>query len=140
MSAVVVPFTSDQFRTFNCALNGVAYDFSTNYNDRNGVWSFDMADHATGAPIISGVPILIGCDLLAPYGLGIGSMFAVDLAAAPAAASIGLTWTQAQIAGVALTSVGPVNQPVDADPVGAFANDLGTRVIVVYVAPAGVQT
>ena len=132
---IVIPFTSDNFRSFNCALDGMTYDFAQNYNDRNGVWSFDMADHTTGAPLISGVPILIGCDLLAPYGLGIGSMFAVDLAATTQLAIIGLTPTQAEIANATASSVGPVLQPVDADPLGAFNDDLGNRVIVVYLAP-----
>ncbi len=137
---VIVPFTSDNFRSFNCALNGVTYDFTQNYNDRNGVWSFDMADHAMGAPIISGVPILIGCDMLAPYGLGIGTMFAVDLAATTQPAIIGMTPTQTEIANATASSVGPVLQSVDADPLGSFNDDLGNRVIVVYLAPDEVSS
>ena len=132
---LVVPFTSNPFETFSCALNGTVYQFRTNYNERNGVWSFDLADDATGAPLISGVPILLGCDLLAPYGLGIGSMFAVDLAATPQSALTGLTPTQAEIQNVGTSSVVPVLQATDADPLGAFNGDLGNRVIVVYLAP-----
>ena len=132
---VIIPFTSDNFRSFNCALDGVTYDFSQNYNERNGAWSFDLADHATGLPIISGVPILLGCDLLAPYGLGIGSMFAVDLAATTLPALTGLTPTQAEIQNTSTSSVVPVLQMTDADPLGAFNNDLGNRVIVVFLAP-----
>lgn len=121
---LILPFTAEPFRTFTTNLNGHSYQFTTNYNERNGVWSFDLADGETGDPIISGVPILIGCDLLGPYGLGIGSMYAVDQAATAAPALIGTT-------GV----VGPVLQMTDADPLDAFNDDLGTRVIVVYLAP-----
>ncbi len=131
---IVVPFTSNPFETFSCALDGTVYQFRTNYNERNGVWSFDLADDTTGAPLVSGVPILIGCDLLAPYGLGIGSMFAIDLAATALPALVGLTPTQAEIQNVGPSSVVPVLQPVDADPLGAFNGDLGNRVIVVYLA------
>ena len=119
---LTVPFTDDPFQSFRCSFRGVEYVFSADYNSRSGVWSFGMADSITQAPIVSGVPILLGCDLLAPYGLGIGSMFAVDLAASPSPALIGTT-------GV----VGPVVQATDAGP-----DDLGARVRVIYIEPGEV--
>ena len=121
---VKIPFASTPWETFSCALDGTTYQFTTNYNERNGVWSFDLYDDATGAPLALGVAILIGCDLLAPYGLGIGSMYAIDMAATTAPALLGTTGT-----------VVPVLQMTDADPLGAFNDDLGNRVIVVYLAP-----
>ena len=121
---VIVPFTSNPWETFSCSLNGNTYQFQTNYNERNGVWSFDLYDDTTGAPLVMGIPILIGCDLLGPYGLGIGSMYAIDMAATTARALIGTTST-----------VGQVLQMTDADPLGAFSDDLGNRVKVVYLAP-----
>ena len=121
---VKVPFTSNPWESFSCALNGNTYQFQTNYNERNGVWSFDLYDDTTGAPLVMGVPILLGCDLLAPYGLGIGSMYAIDMAATTAPSLVGTTGT-----------VGQVLQMTDADPLGAFNDDLGNRVIVVYLAP-----
>ena len=119
-----LPFTAEPFRSFTTKLNGHSYQFTTAYNERSGVWTFDLADGETGDPIISGVPILIGCDLLGPSGLGIGSMYAIDQAATAAPALVGTT-------GV----VGPVLQMTDADPLGSFNDDLGTRVLVVYLAP-----
>ena len=124
---LIVPFTSTPWETFSCALDGTTYRFSTNYNERNGVWSFDLYDDTTGAPLALGVPILLGCDLLAPYGLGIGSMYAVDMAATAGSALVGTTGT-----------VGPVLQMTDADPLGAFNDDLGNRVKVVFLAPGEV--
>ena len=62
--------------------------------------------------------------MLAPYGLGIGRMFAVDLAASPA-------WALAADG----TTLIPALQMTDADPFGAFNDDLGTRVVVIYLAP-----
>ena len=132
---LIIPFNSTPFRTFTTTLNGAKYQFATNYNDRNGVWSFDLADGVTGNPLASGVPILLGCDLLAPYGLGIGSLYAVDLAATPAAALVTLTAYQAALKNAATSSVAPVLQSTDADPLGAFNDDLGNRVVVAYLAP-----
>ena len=71
---------------------------------------------STGEPLISGVPILIGCDLLEPYALGIGSMLAIDQQAA--------------------ASNGPDGFLPDSEDAGA--DDLGKRVIVVFIAPGEV--
>lgn len=113
---LTIPFTSDTWRSFSTALGGTEYTFEQRYNERNGVWYFDLSRTATGEILAAGVPILIGCDLLAPYALGIGSMLAVDLAASP----------QEEAAGT-------LPQSTDAG-----AEDLGTRVIVVYIAPGEV--
>jgi hypothetical protein len=110
---LVVPFTSVSWDKFSTVLDGVEYGFRPSFNTRNGVWSFDLSLEKTGAVLAAGVPILIGCDMLAPYALGIGSLFAVDLAAVSAPETSGI-----------------LPQSVDAGP-----DDLGTRVIVVYAAP-----
>lgn len=113
---LTIPFTSDPWHTFTTMLNEVEYRFSTNFNTRNERWYFDLAREDTGEVLVAGVPILIGCDLLAPYGLGIGSMFAHDLAAAAAVEDAGI-----------------LPQSVDAGE-----NDLGSRVVVLYIAPGEV--
>jgi len=142
---VKVPFTSDPWQTFSCTLNGTEYGFAVNYNDRNGVWSFDLSLKSTEAVLQAGIPILLGCDMLAPYGLGIGRMFAVELAASPAWALAanwativpsaqvidGSPWTQAADSAAVI----PALQMTDADPFGAFNDDLGTRVVVIYLRP-----
>lgn len=112
----VVPFTSDPAQSFSCTLNGVSYDFYAWYNDSVAVWYFNLTDTATQAVLARGVPILCGCDLLQPYGLGIGAMYALDSAASK---------TPSVVNGVAdmlaITDAG--------------AEDLGARVFVVFLKP-----
>jgi hypothetical protein len=110
---VTVPFTSDAWRSFSTVLNDVEYTFSQRFNEVSGVWSFDLGLESTGETLAAGIPILIGCDLLEPYALGIGSMFAVDLQAVAADGPEGF-----------------LPDAVDAGP-----EDLGERVVVVYIAP-----
>jgi hypothetical protein len=120
----VVPFTSDPRQKFSCNLNGVEYGFAASYNERSGVWAFDLSLAATEQVLLTGVPILLGCYMLAPFGLGIGSLLAVDTSASPA-------WLLDSSAVVP----SPVLQTTDADPFGAFSGDLGTRVLVIYLKP-----
>jgi hypothetical protein len=55
-------------QVFTITLGGVQYQFTVKWNDANQAWTLDIAD-ATGAnPIVSGIPIVTGADLLAPYG------------------------------------------------------------------------
>lgn len=113
---LTIPFTSDPWHSFSTVLDDVEYTIAQHYNERNGVWYFDLGLASTGKLLVAGIPILIGCDLLAPYGLGIGSMLAVDLRAAAATEAAGI-----------------LPQSVDAG-----SDDLGSRVIVVYLAPGEV--
>jgi hypothetical protein len=113
---LTIPFTSDPWHTFSTVLDGVEYTFAQHYNERNGAWYFDLGLASTGKLLVAGIPILIGCDLLGPYALGIGSMLAVDLQAAAAGEASGI-----------------LPQSIDAG-----AEDLGDRVIVVYMAPGEV--
>jgi len=109
----IVPFTSDPNTQFTAMLDGVEYEFLTNWNERNLTWSFDLSLADTGEVLVAGVPVLVGCDLLAPWGLGIGSMYAVDLTATAAE-----------------EAEGRLLQSVDAGP-----DDFGVRVVVVFLAP-----
>lgn len=110
---VIIPFTSDTWHSFSTVLNGVEYTFAQRFNELSQRWYFDLGLEATGEPLVSGIPILIGCDLLEPYVLGIGSMLAVDTQAAASAGPDGF-----------------LPASVDAGP-----EDLGERVKVVYIAP-----
>jgi hypothetical protein len=111
-----IPFTSDPWASFTTFLGGVEYRFAQYFNERNARWSFDLSLERTGEMLAAGIPILIGCDLLAPYALGIGTLLAVDLSAAAAVEAAGI-----------------LPQSVDAGP-----EDLGARVIVVFIAPGEV--
>lgn len=108
-----LPLTSDPNASFTTSLGGTSYEFATSFNERAQSWSFDLFTAKDGKLLLAGVPIVIGCDMLAPFGLGIGSLYAVDLTAASAK-----------------EEAGHRPQSVDAGP-----EDLGVRVMVLYLAP-----
>jgi hypothetical protein len=58
---------SSQPQTFNIALAGTTYDFTVRWNMPNASWIIDIAD-ASGNPIVSGIPMVTGVDLLEQYG------------------------------------------------------------------------
>lgn len=58
--------------TFNISLNGVDYTITTKWNEE-GVWMFDLSLTATSVRLLSSIPMVTGCDLLAPFtNLNIG--------------------------------------------------------------------
>lgn len=75
---VELPLTSDPSQSFTVQLGDVKYYVAARYNDRNGVWTLDLSDDATRQPIITGMAIVLGVDLLDAYNLGIGRLIAVD--------------------------------------------------------------
>src|ERR1700690_2176818 len=77
-----VPFTACPAQTFTTTLGDLRLDIAARYNDRNGVWTFDIKRSVDSVALLSSVPILIGQDMLAPYALGIGPLFAVDASGA----------------------------------------------------------
>lgn len=87
---------SPQPQRFFIPLNGANYQFTVQWRDADqGGWVLDIAD-AQGAPILSGVPLVTGADLLAQFAyLGIGGKLTVstDYApdAVPAFTNLGLT-------------------------------------------------
>ena len=70
--------SSDPAQRFTSQLDDKKYDFDVKYNDRSGVWTMDMADNASKLPILSGIPLVLGQELLEPYNLSIGRMLVVD--------------------------------------------------------------
>jgi len=57
---------SSQPQTFNIPLAGVTYGFAVTWNVVNASWMINIAD-ASGNPIISGIPMVTGADLLEQY-------------------------------------------------------------------------
>ena len=53
-------------QTLSISLAGVVYKLRLTWNSQNLSWQIDIAD-ASGNPIISGIPLVTGTDLLAPY-------------------------------------------------------------------------
>jgi hypothetical protein len=80
---LLVPFNSDPSNVFTTQLgDGVKYTFETRYNEgfsgEGGFWTFDLTRAIDSEKLLSGVPILLGQDLIEPYALGIGSLIPVD--------------------------------------------------------------
>jgi hypothetical protein len=85
-------------QVFNITLNQVAYQLTVVWRDApamNGGYVLDVAD-SLGNPIVQGIPLVTGADLLAQYGyLGIGGQLVVqtdyDLNAVPLYGNLGAT-------------------------------------------------
>lgn len=92
--ALLIPLQPTN-QTFQITLAGTQYTFTVRWNDANQAWTLDIAD-ANQNPIISGIPIVTGGDLLAPYGyLNFGGKLIAqttnDTDAVPTLANLGTT-------------------------------------------------
>lgn len=87
---------SPQAQTFNILLGGATYRLTVQWNNApTGGWVLDIAD-ANDTPIVAGIPLVTGCDLLEQYEyLGINGQLEVqtdtDLAAVPDFSNLGTT-------------------------------------------------
>lgn len=83
-------------QTFGITLNNVGYQLTVQWrNTDQGGWFLDIAD-AQNNPIVSGIAMVTGADLLAQYGyLGLGFTLRVqtdyDLSAPPTFTNLGVT-------------------------------------------------
>lgn len=76
-TAYLIPL-STQPQTLQITLVGTQYQLTVRWNDANQAWTLDIADSSSN-PIISGIPMVTGSDLLAPYGyLGFGGQLIVQ--------------------------------------------------------------
>jgi hypothetical protein len=76
---VQLPFTNDPAQQVTVQLGTVKYDFTVRWNDRARTWCLDMLDHNSQSPIVQGVPLVLGLDLLQPLALvGVGSLVVND--------------------------------------------------------------
>lgn len=78
-----IPLTPDP-QTFTVTLSGVIYRLTVQYRDAGGTgWILDVAD-ASGNPLVNGIPLVTGVDLLGQYAyLGFGGRLWVQGAASP---------------------------------------------------------
>jgi len=56
-----------QPQMFEIVLAGVQYQLLVWWNNVNQSWMIDISD-SSGNPIVTGIPLVTGQDLLAPYG------------------------------------------------------------------------
>lgn len=91
--------TAFAWYTFRVGLSGVQYTFTVRYDSRMDRWILDLAD-AQGSPVIIGVPLLIGLNLLGRFtgqtNVPIGKFYATDntsQSTQPTRYSFGITHT-----------------------------------------------
>lgn len=73
LNAYEVPL-SPQSQTFSISLNGSSYNLTLAWRSKDGLggWVLELADAANN-PLVQGIPLVTGCDLLGQYAyLGIG--------------------------------------------------------------------
>lgn len=75
---IELPFSSDGAQRVTTQLGDRKYIFEVRFNERSGVWTFNMFDAVTEAEILLGLPLVLGQDLLEPYNLEIGAMIVSD--------------------------------------------------------------
>lgn len=94
-TAFVIPLSA-QNQQLRIALGSVTYQLTLRWNSQpDAGWVMNIADDG-GSPILSGVPLVTGCDLLAQYGyLGIEGQLTVqtdhDPDAAPTLDNLGVS-------------------------------------------------
>lgn len=77
---LILPFTSDPSQTFTTNLGDQKFVIDARWNEAGAFWTMDLTRSSDRVTIVTGVPLLIGQDVLAPYGLGIGGIAVTDLA------------------------------------------------------------
>ena len=65
MSYYKIPATNEP-QTFSIVLAGVNYQLTTTWNYEANSWTLDIAD-SQGNPIVNGIALVAGADLLGPY-------------------------------------------------------------------------
>lgn len=76
MTILRIPFTSEGAQRFVVQLGSTKYDFVINYNEISQTWILDIYDPVTGVLIVGTVALVIGADLLMPFNLNMGSLYA----------------------------------------------------------------
>lgn len=61
-----IPLSAEP-QTFDIPINGTTYGLTVRWNVPNATWVINIAD-ASGNPIVSGIPMVTGADLLEQYG------------------------------------------------------------------------
>lgn len=93
-----LPMTSDASQEFISTIDGVKYLFRVQLNVRSDIWTIDV-NTVGDVPIIAGMPLVMGVDLLSTERFARGLLFLVDYSGRgvdPTADNInnyGLIWT-----------------------------------------------
>ena len=93
-----LPLTNDFSQQFVTAINGQKYQFNVDLNTRSGLWTLSISTEF-GEPLIQGIPLVLGGDLLSNNRFMNGLLYLVDYtgkAQDPTAdnlTSFGLVWS-----------------------------------------------
>lgn len=81
MAYIELPIDNTADQSFTTTLDGAVYRIHLRYNTRGGFWAIDILD-ASDTPLILGLAIRLGIDLLAQYTEDIppGQLFAINYA------------------------------------------------------------
>jgi Domain of unknown function (DUF6983) len=95
-TAYEVPLTPASPTTFTIPLAGVTYTLTVKWNPVNAYWVLDVADSSGTVPIVGGIPLVTGADLLEQYGyLSFGGQLICqtdfDVTAPPTWSNLGTT-------------------------------------------------
>ena len=74
---IEIPLNSSPEQLFSINLSGVSYNIRVIYNSRLSVWSISFLQGIT--PVIEGVPIVGGIDILKQYNIPISNIYMVNL-------------------------------------------------------------
>lgn len=74
MAVQEIPILDAPSQAFTTTLAERRCDFRVNYSSWADRWSFDL--DVDGARVLSGRRIVVGADLIAPFGIGIGRLVA----------------------------------------------------------------
>lgn len=78
MMPSIIPFTGIPQESMSMALSGRRLRLRARYANVTNTWTLDILDNSGSAavPLVMGVPIRMGVDLIKPYRLEIGSLYA----------------------------------------------------------------
>lgn len=73
-----LPLSTDCPQSFTCQLGNNTYQFDLTWNERSQVWVMNISDPVSQNPIVTGLSLTLGVDLLKAYALGIGALVVWD--------------------------------------------------------------
>ena len=73
----LIPLTNEPSSKFEIALEDGNFEIELNFNSISNLWYMDIAQN--NVPLISGINLVLGTNLVRGYGLNIGAWFMIDL-------------------------------------------------------------
>ncbi len=76
----IIPLTSDPSSYFDIKIDGQVFQLETKYNSR-GVYEpfWTLSFYQNNVPIVQGLPLILGTNILQKIDVDIGAMFMFDL-------------------------------------------------------------